>query len=45
MIHLHRRDSAQGGALAVLFHTPTRIHIASWIKYILKWQNNGRHIK
>ncbi|MBI4272309.1 glycosyltransferase family 2 protein [Candidatus Uhrbacteria bacterium] len=44
MIHLHRRDSAQGGALAVIFHSSTRIHIASWIKYILKWRNNGKHI-
>ncbi len=42
MIHLHKRDSAQAGIFAALFHTATRAHIASWIKYILKWRHYGR---
>lgn len=41
MVHLHRRDSAQGGFFAALLHKTTRIHIASWITYILKWRDQG----
>jgi len=38
VVHLHRRQSADGGLLKVIFNRLTRIHIKSWLKYVLKWR-------
>ena len=38
VIHLHRRQSADGGLLKIIFNRLTRIHIKSWLKYVLKWR-------
>lgn len=40
VIHLHRRQSADGGLMKILFNKLTRIHIASWVKYLWKWRFN-----
>jgi GT2 family glycosyltransferase len=37
VVHLHRRESAEGGALKFVFNKLTRVHIVSWIKYMWKW--------
>lgn len=38
MVHYHHRMSAaNGGGLGTLFAYPTRVHIRSWIKYLLKY--------
>ncbi|MBI4250511.1 glycosyltransferase family 2 protein [Candidatus Uhrbacteria bacterium] len=42
MVHLHRRESAKGGGILSLTHKTTRIHVISWLKYILKWHMYGR---
>ncbi|MBI5076990.1 glycosyltransferase family 2 protein [Candidatus Falkowbacteria bacterium] len=38
VIHLHRRQSADGGLGNILTNRLTRIHIKSWLKYMLKWR-------
>ena len=38
MVHYHMRESAEHSVLASIFSYPTRVHIASWIKYILKYK-------
>ena len=38
VIHLHRRQSADGGLLKVVFNKLTRTHLKSWVKYVLKWR-------
>lgn len=38
VIHLHRRQSADGGLLKIIFNKLTRTHIKSWLKYVWKWQ-------
>lgn len=38
VIHLHRRQSADGGLIPSLFHRLTWVHIASWFKYMQKWR-------
>ncbi|NQT49666.1 glycosyltransferase family 2 protein [Candidatus Kuenenbacteria bacterium] len=38
VIHLHRRQSADSGGVNALFNKLTRIHISSWMKYMLKWK-------
>lgn len=42
MVHLHRRESAKGGGIFSLTRRTTRIHVISWLKYILKWHTYGR---
>lgn len=37
VVHFHQRDSLDGGGLGDLLNPITRAHIASWIKYLLKW--------
>ncbi|MFA5133699.1 MAG: glycosyltransferase family 2 protein [Patescibacteria group bacterium] len=37
MVHLHRRESADTTFFKSIFNKTTRIHIASAIKYFLKW--------
>ncbi|MFH0988004.1 MAG: glycosyltransferase family 2 protein [Parcubacteria group bacterium] len=38
VIHLHRRQSADGGLLRSLFNRLTWIHGVSWLKYMYKWR-------
>lgn len=38
VIHLHRRQSADGGFIKSLLSRLTWIHIASWLKYMYKWR-------
>lgn len=38
VIHLHRRQSADGNVLSSLFNKMTRVHITSWLKYLWKWR-------
>lgn len=38
VIHLHRRQSADGGLAKVIFNKLTRIHIESWLRYMWKWR-------
>ena len=38
VIHLHRRQSADAGGIKAIFNKLTRIHIASWWKYMMKWK-------
>ena len=38
VVHLHRRQSADQGGLRSIFSKLTRIHIYSWMKYMLKWR-------
>jgi GT2 family glycosyltransferase len=38
VIHLHRRQSADGGRWKVVFNKLTRIHVRSWLKYMWKWR-------
>lgn len=40
VIHLHRRQSADAGGVKALFNRLTRIHIASWLKYMWKWRRS-----
>jgi hypothetical protein len=40
MIHYHQRLSAEDSGLASLFSFPTRVHIASGIKYFLKYMGH-----
>ncbi|MBI2484301.1 glycosyltransferase family 2 protein [Candidatus Uhrbacteria bacterium] len=42
MVHLHRRESAKGNGILSLARKTTRIHVASWMKYTLKWHTHGR---
>lgn len=44
MVHLHRRESAKGGGILSLVRKTTRIHVISWLKYILKWRTDGRRV-
>lgn len=37
LIHYHRRESAENPGLKGIFSYPTRIHIASWLKYVAKY--------
>jgi len=37
-VHYHRRDSDGGSVLSTLRRKTARYHIASWIKYVLKWR-------
>ena len=37
VIHMHRRQSADGGFFNVLFNKMTRVHLISWWKYLRKW--------
>ncbi len=41
VVHLHRRQSADQSGLKSLFSKLTRIHIASWMKYMLKWKGES----
>ncbi|MFH0779299.1 MAG: glycosyltransferase family 2 protein [Parcubacteria group bacterium] len=41
-IHFHGRQSAEGGYFKFLFNKLTRIHIISWIKYMVKWKGQNR---
>jgi hypothetical protein len=36
--HYHKRESAQEQGLLALFHPVARVHIASGIKYFLKYR-------
>ena len=38
MVHYHMRESAEYSGLMSIFSYPTRVHIKSWIKYILKYK-------
>ncbi|HLC99888.1 MAG TPA: glycosyltransferase family 2 protein [Patescibacteria group bacterium] len=38
MAHYHKRESAEYSGFGGLFSYPTRVHITSWIKYLLKYQ-------
>lgn len=38
VIHLHRRQSADGGLWKILSNCLTRVHIKSWLKYLWKWR-------
>ncbi len=38
VIHLHRRQSADGQGISTLFNKLTRVHIYSWLKYMWKWR-------
>ena len=40
MVHYHERLSAQGTWIFGPFRKSTRIHIASWIKYFMKWPDS-----
>ena len=37
VIHLHRKQSADGGLFALLTNKLTRIHVRSWVRYMKKW--------
>lgn len=37
LVHYHRRESAENPGLKGVFSYPTRIHIASWLKYFAKY--------
>ncbi len=39
MVHYHMRESAEYSGLMSIFSYPTRVHIKSWIKYILKYKD------
>ncbi len=38
VVHFHQRDSLDGGGLGDLLNPITRAHIASWVKYLVKWR-------
>ena len=38
IIHNHLRESAREPVYKFLWHRPTRRHIASWFKYLIKWK-------
>lgn len=38
MVHYHMRESAERSGLLSVLNYPTRVHIRSWIKYILKYK-------
>jgi GT2 family glycosyltransferase len=38
IIHFHQRESLEGGGLGDLVNPATRIHLASWFKYLWKWR-------
>ncbi|MBI3963595.1 MAG: glycosyltransferase family 2 protein [Candidatus Kerfeldbacteria bacterium] len=38
VFHLHRRQSAESPGVAGILSYPTRMHIASWMKYLLKYR-------
>lgn len=38
VIHLHRRQSADGGSLKFFSNKMTRVHISSWLKFMYKWR-------
>ena len=42
MIHYHQRLSAEYQGLRSLFSSLTRIHIASWLKYMAKYMGGKR---
>ncbi len=42
MVHYHERLSAQGPWFTSLFRKPTRVHIASCLKYFRKWRELER---
>ncbi len=37
VVHFHRRESAEGQWWSSIFKKAARIHLASWIKYFMKW--------
>lgn len=37
LVHYHKRESAENPGLKGVFSYPTRIHIASWLKYFAKY--------
>jgi GT2 family glycosyltransferase len=39
MVHYHERLSAKGSWATGLLRRSTRVHVASWIKYMKKWRN------
>jgi len=39
MVHYHMRESAEYSGLMSILSYPTRVHIKSWIKYILKYKD------
>lgn len=41
VIHLHRRQSADGGLLNILFNKLTRVHVKSWLVYMWKWRDKS----
>lgn len=38
MTHYHKRESAEYSGVGGLLSYPTRVHIASWMKYIMKYR-------
>jgi GT2 family glycosyltransferase len=42
MVHYHERLSAQGSWLSSPFRRSTRIHIASAVKYFMKWEGESQ---
>lgn len=45
LVHYHRRESAENPGLKGVFSYPTRIHIASWLKYSAKYFGVKNKIK
>jgi GT2 family glycosyltransferase len=41
VVHLHRRQSADGGLNNIFTNRLTRIHVKSWLKYIWKWRQGA----
>ena len=42
VIHFHQRDSLDAGGLGDLMNPITRAHIASWVKYLMKYKKLKR---